>query len=425
MYRPNNLKAFFHYVRRNTAKYWFGKVKPYTIGITGSMGKTYTTYILSSLLPDAVSTDINLDTIYNIPITVLKLKRSTKIAIIEYGIDQKNEMNKHLEIAQPNISIITGITPVHTDKDHLGSLDNLIIEKRKLIEVLGLDDFAVLNYDDQFVRAMAGSTRAEIVFFGSDPKACTVSFDPQFTKINSNGTSFKIRDNNDKIEIVLDTKLFGSQFVYNLMAAYIVFKKVKSKQGLHSREIAKQFSNVVEAIKPLEGRMSLENLNGVNILNDSLRSNPISVKNGLSTVDMISLKKGQRKIIVLGEMGELGESEVIEHENIGEEISKLKSVDIFLGIGPLLKHTIDKAIKDGFPKEKIIYANNTIEAGIILKEYLNSGDFIYIKGSKLKHLERIMLIVNGENINCNVVSCPFYNNCKVCKYRSKGYKRKH
>jgi len=424
-YRPNNIKALFHYIRRNTAKYWFNKVKPFTIGITGSMGKTYTTYILSSLLPKAISTDINLDTIYNIPITVLKLKRNSKLAILEYGIDQKNEMNRHLEIAQPNISIITGITPVHTDKEHLGSLDNLIIEKRKLIEVLGLDDKAILNFDDKFVRAMAGSTRAEVVFFGSDANACAVSYDPLFTKLKATGTSFKIRDNTDKIEMILDTKLFGSQFVYNIMAAYIAFKNVKLKEGLAPREIAKQFDIGVEAIKPLIGRMSIERLNEINILNDSLRSNPISVKIGLSTVEMVSLKQGQRKAIVLGEMGELGENEIDEHKNIGTELSKLNTIDIFLGIGPLLKHTIDSAINNGFPKEKTIYANNTLEAGLILKEYLTPGDFVYLKGSRLRHMERILMLINNEDVKCNVVSCPLYNNCRNCKFRFKGYSRKH
>jgi UDP-N-acetylmuramoyl-tripeptide--D-alanyl-D-alanine ligase len=421
MHKPSTLKQLFHNSRRYIAKKWLKYVKPYTIGITGSMGKTYTTYILSKLFPQAISTDINLDTLYNIPITVLKLKRNTKLAILEYGIDQIGEMDRHLEIAKPNIVIITGITGVHTDSEHLGSLENLIKEKRKLIECLGEKDYAILNYDDENVRKMAPFTKAKVLFFGSVPNKCVVTYNPKVTKITLSGTNFGITDQSENITFKLNTKLFGSQFAYNLMAAYLAFSIIEKRGNPDQQNLIKLFQDLVSRIEPLKGRMSFEKVAGFDVIDDSLRSNPLSIRNGLETFALLKLNTKQRKIIVLGEMGELGSTEDIEHQSLGKFITKTAKFDLYIGIGPLQEIAIKSSMANGVNKNKVIYTQNTLEAGLILKTNLHKGDVIYLKGSLLRHMERILMIINQETVYCDVVSCPFYNSCKVCKYRNSGY----
>lgn len=422
MYQPNIIKKTYHNARRIVAKNWFKIVHPYNIGITGSMGKTTTSNILATLFKDAVVTDVNLDTIYNIPITVLRLKKDTKTAILEYGIDQVGEMDKHLEIAKPNAVIITGITAVHTDAEHLGSLENLIKEKRKLIECLTENDIAILNYDDENVRAMAGFTKAKVIFYGSNNEKCAVSYTKADIKLSVAGTSFKISDNEAGQIIEFQTKLLGTQFIYNFMSAYIVYKNYHEKQGVEMAEIMRSFQEQVKEIPVLKGRMSLDKVADYFVLNDSLRSNPLSVVNGLDTFELLEIEVGQRKIAILGEMGELGESEEAEHKKIGQLIVEMKGLDLFIGIGPLQKLAIDEAVNNGLPKEKTYYAQNPLEVGQFLKKYLKSGDVIYLKGSLLRHMERILMLINNESVACSAVSCPFYNPCKVCKYRDGGCK---
>ena len=424
MHNPGTLKNIFHNTRRILAKKWFSYVRPYTIGITGSMGKTYTTYILSNLFKEAVVTDLNLDTLYNIPITALKLKKDTKLSVLEYGIDQIGEMDKHLQIAKPNIAIVTGITGVHTDTEHLGSLENLIKEKRKLIECLGTNDYAILNYDDESVRKMAQFTKANVIFFGSNPEKCSVIFDNKKTTISITGTNFVIKDQEKNIRIKLRTKLYGTLFVYNLMASYIVYKLINLKKSSFKISLIKHFQDLISDIPPLKGRMSFENVAGFDILDDSLRSNPLSIMNGLETFDQLELNPDQRKIIVLGEMGELGTTEIVEHQNLGKYIAKNNKFDLYIGIGPLQEISIKTAIENGFNKNILVYTENTLEAGLVLKTKLQKGDVIYLKGSLLRHMERILMIINQEQVYCDIVSCPFYNSCRVCKFRNSGYKTK-
>lgn len=402
------------------AKNWHKVIRPYTIGITGSMGKTSTSQLLATLLPEAVVTDVNLDTLYNIPITALKLRPDTKVAIFEYGIDQKGEMDKHLEVVKPNAVIVTGITTVHTDEEHLGSLENLIKEKQKLVHSLKHKDIAILNYDDENVRSMATDSKANVLFFGSDKSKCIVSYNPKATKISTSGTSYEIVDNETGVVIPVNTKLIGTQFVYNIMAAYLAYKNYQLSKGEAVAKIIEEFKLGVSKVQPLSGRMSFEQIAGISILNDSLRSNPISVVNGLNTFALVDIGKG-KKVVVLGEMGELGESAEFEHKEVGKLIAELKRFDFFIGIGGLVKLSIASAIENGFSKENTYYAQNALEAGEYLKKILHKGDALYLKGSLLRHLERVLMKLNNETVSCDLVSCPLYNSCKVCRYRNGGY----
>lgn len=162
-------RPFFHTSRRLLAKLWLqSHSKATVIGITGSYGKTNTTVAIDSVLSQkfkTLATDINLDTNYNIPITILKLTNQEKL-ILEYGVDHLGEMNRHLSLAKPKIAVVTGISPVHADSEHMGSLENIIKEKSKLVKAVPKDGYAVLNYDVPEVRKMADVCQGKPFFLG-------------------------------------------------------------------------------------------------------------------------------------------------------------------------------------------------------------------------------------------------------------------
>ena len=148
------MKKIFHILQREFARLWL-KLFPklIIIGVTGSYGKTNTVQAIEAVLKtkfQTLTTDINLDTTYNLPITLLKIRPKTQVLILEYGIDHKGEMDKHLALVKPQVVVITGITPVHSDKNLLGSLEGIIKEKSKLIEALAGKDWAILNFDNQY-----------------------------------------------------------------------------------------------------------------------------------------------------------------------------------------------------------------------------------------------------------------------------------
>jgi UDP-N-acetylmuramoyl-tripeptide--D-alanyl-D-alanine ligase len=403
VYEPQGLKKIFHYFRRVAAKNWLSRMPGVQIAITGSQGKTSTTQIITNICQsfgETVATDLNLDTTFNLPITALRVKPSTKYIVWELGIDHPGEMARHLEIAKPKIAVITGISPVHTDAEHMGSLKKLIEEKRRLIEVLPTDGTALLNYDDEHVRGMAKFTKAKVVWYGSDPKKCDVWVDRKSVNVSLEGTTAAFATKDSKFEI--KTRLMGIHTVYNIMVGYLVMKAINSR-GTYT-----DFQRIMNQVEPLRGRMNVEPgpFNTV-VINDSLRANPQSTYTGLRTLDEISYTKG-RKIAVIGEMGELERPEE-EHKKTGRQIAKMK-FDYVLCIGPLRKLTVDEAIKNGFPKNKIEFAENVFEAADKLKTLLKTNDLWYLKGSLLRNYKRILQILNGEKVCCDATLCP-YNHC--------------
>ena len=402
-YQPTGIKKIFHDTRRFLAKTWISLMPGVQIGITGSHGKTNTTLVVAKLLSEfgqTVTTDINLDTVYNVPITALKVMPWTKYIVWELGIDQPGEMDYHLQIAKPTIGIVTGISPVHTDYDHLGSLENLIKEKRKLIEILPDDGFAILNADDENVKTMSQHTKAKIIFYGTN-NDLNVYVDKKTVEVSLDGTSFKLSDGGESYEVT--TGLIGVHHIYTLMAGYCLLKATQA-----STNFQKKFLDTATTLKPLRGRMSLEKgpLNTV-LLNDSLRANPGSTKAGLETLEKIEYTNG-RKIAVIGEMGELADP-THEHKKTGIELAKLK-LDYVLCIGPLRKYTLQTAIENGFPKEKIGYAEDVFGAAEQLRKILKPHDLWYLKGSLLRNYKRIVQLLNGEDVCCNRVLCP-YEHC--------------
>lgn len=402
VYQPTGIKKIYHNLRRFIAKNWLLFQPATQIGITGSQGKTNTTNLITHICQyfgDTVVTDMNLDTTFNVPITALKVRPWTKYVVWELGIDHPGEMDQHLEIAKPKIGIITGISPVHTDKEHMGSLETLIAEKRKLIEALPKNGTAILNFDDINVRNMATSTKAKVEWYDSDSTS-DMYVDRESIKISLEGTQATFHYNGQTFDI--KTKLIGIHHVQNLMAAYLVMTIIQPDAT------SVDFNKIIENITPLKGRMSLDKgpMNTI-LLNDSLRANPASTLAGLETLDNIDYKQG-RKIAVIGEMGELQNPEE-EHRKTGAQIAKMK-LNYVLVIGPLRKFTIDEAIKKGFPKNKIDYAADVFEAAEKLKILLKPNDLWYLKGSLLRNYKRIVQLLNGEQVCCHEVLCP-YEHC--------------
>lgn len=379
------------------------------IGVTGSYGKTNTSRAISQVLSEkyqVLETDLNLDTNYNLPITLLKIRSSYQKVVLEYGVDHQGEMDFHLNLVKPQIAVLTGINPTHTDEEHLGSLNNLIKEKKKLLLALPQSGLAILNGDDSQVRKMAQGIKAKVLFYGTDVKD---DFSAQQIKVGFTGTTFVLvyYQNHEK---KIKTGLIGRHFTQACLAAAAV--------GLNQGLTIEQIQKALGKLKPLPGRLSVEKgpLETI-LLNDSLRANPASALAGLQTLADLPTKG--KRIAVLGEMGELGDSTEKEHRRVGEKVAQLK-IDFLLGIGPLQKLTIEQAVASGMERKKTFWAKDVVQAAEFLKKILKAGDLFYLKGSRLRHLERILLLLTGEKVGCRTVSCHFYHHCRDCPYLKTG-----
>lgn len=410
--KPFSIKQLGRSIRRYAAFFWLNSVHHRTtqIAITGSYGKTSTSYIIFRLLKAYFSTavtDTNLDTLYNLPLTALKL-RGEQYVVFETGIDHPGEMDFHLGLIDPDISVITGIAPVHADHEHLGSVDNIIQEKRRLIEVLKPDRLAVLHYDDPAVRDMAPYTQARVVFYGTMPGA-----DFRAEEITVSPSSSRFRAVTPKGAFEVETPLLGRHNCSNAMAAVAI--------GIEAGLTFSQIQDNLASLQPLPGRMSVEpGPLGTTLINDALRANIASVKAGLQFLSDYSTQG--KRVAILGEMGEIGTTEIEEHQSVGKFAANLGNIDRLVCIGNLTEHTAKEAINAGLPKEHVFVAFSVQDAAKAVRSMLVPGDVIYLKGSLLRHLERVKLLLNGIPVGCHVPSCPFYHQCDVCRYRIDGYK---
>jgi len=397
------LKNIFHSGRRTIAKFWLRFFPDITIiGVTGSYGKTSTVRAITAVLSQkykVLTTDINLDTLYNLPITLLKLRPGYQKLVLEYGVDHKNEMDYHLSLVKPQIAVLTGINPTHSDEELLGSLEGIIKEKTKLLDALPERGLVILNYDDVKVREIGEGLKNKKIFYSIKTPT---DFWADEIEVSFEGTSFTLRHPEGKIK--MKTGLIGVHFVQDALAAIIIGRE----QGLTWEEVEKGIST----LKPLSGRVSIEKGPMETILiNDSLRANPASTLAGLRLLS--ELPTQGRKIATLGEMGELGSKANESHLAIGKEVANLK-IDYLVAIGPLMKLAADEAIKNGMDKQKVYWVNNVQEAADILRQILKKGDLFYLKGSLLKHLERVRLLLDDQKVNCTVISCHRYNPCPSC-----------
>lgn len=408
---PSPLKTIFHATRRLAASLWLNGLhrRVTQIAITGSYGKTSTTSAIYAVLrrhASALVTDLNLDTIYNVPITALRLRRQHRYLIFELGIDTSGEMDYHLRIARPRISVITGISPVHADDKHLGSLEAIIQQKGRIIEVLRPTDTALLNRDDETVRQMAARTTARVLWYGtsagSDYRASNI-------RQTLTGTRFTLLTPSGEMEI--STPLLGAHNALNLAAAACVGQQA----GVPSEIILTAFAELT----PLKGRLNVEpGPRGLILINDALRANPASTKSGLAFLGALNTRS--RKIAVLGEMGELGAHAIPQHIEIGVAAAASKP-DLLITVGDLTRYTAEAARKNGLTTSQVFAVGNVHEGAAILRERGKPGDVVYLKGSLMRHMERIPLILAGQPVGCTVISCPFYHQCTECEFIAKGY----
>jgi len=397
------MKKYFHRVRRFLAKIWL-ELNPQLriVGITGSYGKTNTTVAITKVLSQkypAIQTDLNLDTIFNLPITILKVKPWTEALVLEMGVDHPGEMDFHLNLVKPQIGVLTGITPVHSDQEHLGSLEGIIEEKGKLLRSLPEDGLAVLNYDDENVRKMAKFSRSPVIFYGQDKKNCQIWADK--IQVGLDGLKFELHDGSKVYKIT--TGLIGGHHVNTCMAAFAVGKFLEVPEEKIIFALGK--------LNPLNGRLNIQKgPKNCLLLNDALRANPASTAAGLIALDELPAK---RKIAVLGEMGELGDFSEKGHRQVGEQIAGL-GIDYLVTVGPLTKFIVDSALKRGFSSKKVFWTKDVKQAAEVLNKILKKDDMLYLKGSLLRHMERILMILEGKKVKCQEVSCHFYQPCEKC-----------
>lgn len=346
------------------------------IGVTGSVGKTSTVRACEAVLSQKFKTLItreNLDPILNIPMTLLKLRPNTKKAILEMGIEYPGEMEFYLSLVHPASAIVTRIFFAHSQ--FLGGVEEIAREKVLLVRQLPKDGFAILNWDDIYTRKMSKETKAQVLFYGTNQKECHVWAGN--IRLEEQRTRFELNYGVERADVTL--KVLGRHFVYPVLAA----ASLGISLGMSLASIKKG----LEKVEPTPHRLQLfEGLGGWLVLDDTYNASPAAVEEALNVLN--DLPAG-RRVVVLGEMRELGPHSELLHRAIAQKMYKDKIDFILLGGGDA-RFIADEMIKLGYPAERIeVNLSNSQLVAKVLR-LAKGGDIVLVKGSRALKLDEVV-----------------------------------
>ena len=350
------------------------------VAITGSAGKTtakeLTAHVLEASGRKVLKNIKNYNNGLGHPLTVLNLANDPTydIAVLEMGMSTPlNEIARLCRITPPDVAIVLNVLPVHVE--HLGSIENVAKAKAEIVEGMKAGGFAVLNADDARVAAMEPLSTGRAVTFAMDAEADVraryIDF-PQFGE-----TRFTIEHKGESARVTFP--LNGRHSIMNALAA----SAVGLIYGMSVGDVAAALSTV--AAPPQRGEV-LRFAEGFTVINDSYNSNPAAL---LSMID--TLVEGgtgaTRRIVVAGEMLELGDDELNIHRETGEELGR-KDIDILVGVRGLASEVVAGAKAAGLADARFV--EDSQRAGEVVCDLVQPGDVILVKGSRGVRTERVI-----------------------------------
>jgi len=360
----NTLKAL-----QDFARYYKNKHDTKIIGITGSNGKTTTKDILDSIISQkysVLSTKGNLNNHIGLPLTLFNLEKSHKYCVLEMGANHQGEITDLCKIAEPSYGVITNIGLSHIG--NFSSIQNILNTKMELFRYLKKNNYAIINNDDEKIVSASKKINCKKVTFGIKNNADVMA---SCITAEQNATFFNISVNGKIRKLKLP--VCGTFNVYNALAA----AACSSVLNISDKDIVAGIEN----FKPQKRRMEIVKLkNGIILINDSYNANPTSMKNAIDNFSKIFYNN--RKILVLGDMCELGNYSISEHRKLGAYIFENKSADIIYAIGNLSKNII--AISGGH------WFKDKIKISEYLIKNLKKGDAVFFKASRKIGLDEVV-----------------------------------
>ncbi|HSZ60181.1 MAG TPA: UDP-N-acetylmuramoyl-tripeptide--D-alanyl-D-alanine ligase [Terriglobales bacterium] len=346
------------------------------IGITGSMGKTTTKETMAHLLATRYRvhrTKGNFNNHFGLPLGLLTLEPEYDLAVVEMGMSHAGEIAALARIAQPNEAVITNVAPVHLES--FDSIAGIARAKYELIEALPHGGTAVLNADDEYVCQFGRDFKGKVVMFGMNGKG-SVAADVRAENVEvlgPEGTRFDLVI--EGLRQSVQSPLVGRHNVSNVLAA----AAVALEHSITPSEIAMALPTLQAADK----RGQVVQVGNIAVLYDCYNSSPKAL---MAAVDTLAAMPARRRIVVAGEMLELGATGEELHREAGRYIAASK-VDFLLGVRGLAKAMVETARADGCEAE---FVASPEEGGEWLARETRDGDVVLLKASRGVKLEKAL-----------------------------------
>lgn len=373
---------------RGVVESWQGTV----VAITGSAGKTTTKDLTSHVLASAgrrvVASKKNFNNELGVPLSVLQMEtdgrqaRDFDTAVIEMGMSVPGEIAKLATVAPPHIAVELLVSPVHLE--YFGSIERIADGKRELVKALKPDGIAILNGDDERVRAMRENHRGRTLMFGIEKDADVFATD--ISTLASGGTEFQ-----------LHTPLGASRVRLAVPGRHNI------SNALAAASVATCFEIAPEAIAQALGEAAASEMRGqlirfregFSVIDDSYNSNPrslVAMSRALVEASRTA-NASSRRIVVAGEMLELGEESAEMHREAGRSIAEF-GVERLLGVRGQASELVAGARQAGLRDAQ--FYSTTDAAAAALLDVIQEGDWVLVKGSRGVHMEEIVALLRAR-----------------------------
>jgi len=342
------------------------------IAVTGSAGKTTTKEAIAHVLSTryrVLKSEGNFNNHFGLPLMLLKLEPERDVAVIEMGMSHAGEIRALAKVAQPEMGVLTNVAAVHLE--FFDSLAGIARAKYELIESLPPNGTAVLNADDEYVSQFGRDFKGKVVMYGTRAGA-----DVRAENICSMGTE------GCEFDVVIGSvreharmPLVGEHNVLNALAAVAV----GLERGLKPSEAV----TALATLAAVDRRGQVLQLGNITVINDCYNSNPKALE---SMVNALATMAGRRRIVVAGEMLELGPAGEQLHRQAGTYIAE-KKVDALLGVRGLAQAMVESAKRAGTRAEFVAAPE---EAGDWLAREARDGDVVLLKASRGVKLEKAL-----------------------------------
>lgn len=359
------------------ARRWRRKSGAFVLGLTGSSGKTTTKEMAAALFAaggQVCATQGNLNNEIGLPLSLLAMTQEAVFGIFEVGTNHPGEIARLADVLQPRAAIISSIGSAHIE--HFGSIEAIIREKGGLVSTLPSDGFAVLCRETVGFDVLASLSSAPVVT--TSLVTCDADFFGELVDPACGGVWVKERGSG--VETVLQSGLPGEHNASNLLLAFAAARTA----GVPAQGAAQALVQL-----RLPGmRWEVSERQGVTVVNDAYNANPNSMVAVLRT--FMKRPCAGRRVIVLGDMLELGAHAEALHREVGRCVAAC-APDVFVAVGPDSRNYVaDEAVKQGFPASRLLCFEGSEQAAKAVKECVVPGDAVLLKASRGMRLERIL-----------------------------------
>jgi UDP-N-acetylmuramoyl-tripeptide--D-alanyl-D-alanine ligase len=350
------------------ASYYRDQVSATAIAVTGSNGKTTVKQMIQHILSGRLTGSCSPKSFNNnigVPLTLLAVEAGDDYVVCEVGSNAPGEIAALAAMVRPQVAVITSVAATHLEK--LVSVDHVAVEKASILGSLAADGLAVVWADSsELARAMTPYDRRTIRFGASDDAEL------RLTGFETDGRRQRFQVNG---RLWVDLPLPGRHNAMNALAALAVAQRLGLAEADAAAALA-DFPGTPQRLDRVEGTC-------LTLINDAYNSNPASL---LAAVDVLVQTPGKRRVLIAGDMAELGEDTDKIHADTGGRIAS-EAVDLLIGVGKLGRYIAQGAAAGGAAIEEFASVTAATRG---VEKLLRRGDVVLLKGSRVMRMERLV-----------------------------------